>query len=114
MWLLLKRNARQQFKAKLQGGPRKGKASERQKDVDVQYNSRKTSPKGKNDNEENLDSSYSVVQPKKNANSENTLNIQSISKSANSVKSSIVIASSSKRSSADENGRKLDVILSEI
>ena len=31
MWLLLKRNARQQFKAKLQGGPRKGKFSEKQK-----------------------------------------------------------------------------------
>ena len=44
MWLLLKRNVRRQFKAKLQGGPWKGKVSERPKDVDVQYNSRKTSP----------------------------------------------------------------------
>ena len=44
MWLLLKRNARRQFKATLQGGPWKGKVSERPNDVDVQYNSRRTSP----------------------------------------------------------------------
>ena len=44
----------------------------------------------------------------------NTLNIESISKNENSTKSSIVIASSSETSSANENGRKLDMILSEI
>ena len=44
----------------------------------------------------------------------NTLNIESVSKSGNSTKLSIVIASSSETSSADENGRKLDMILSEI
>ena len=44
----------------------------------------------------------------------NTLNIESISESENSTKSSIVIASSSETSSADRNGRKLDMILSEI
>ena len=48
------------------------------------------------------------------ANSANTLNIQSISKSENSAKSSVVIASSSETSSPDENGKKLDMILSEI
>ena len=76
MWLLLKRNARLQFKAKLQGDPRKGKVSKRPKDVDILYNSRKPPPpphppphppppkkkkEGKSDNEENLDSSCSVV-----------------------------------------------------
>ena len=77
MWLLLKRNVRRQFKAKLQGGPWKGKVSERPKDVDVQYNSRKTSPpkKGKSDNKGNLDSSCSVVQLEESVNSVNTLNI---------------------------------------
>ena len=44
----------------------------------------------------------------------NTLNTESISKSENSTKLSIVIASSSETSSAGENGRKLDMILSEI
>ena len=48
------------------------------------------------------------------ANSANTLNIQSISKSDNSAKLSIVIASSSETSSADANGKKLDMILSEL
>ena len=47
------------------------------------------------------------------ANNANTLNIQSISKSENSAKSSIVIASSSETSSANENWKKLDMILSE-
>ena len=42
------------------------------------------------------------------------LNNQSISKSENLAKSSIVIAFLPKRSSADENGRKVDMILSEI
>ena len=44
----------------------------------------------------------------------NTLNIESISKSEDLTKSSIVIASSAETSSADENGRKFDVILREI
>ena len=111
MWLLLKRNARRQFKATLQGGARKAKVSGRAKNVDFQYNSRGTSKKAKSDNGENLSSSYSAVQLKESANSVNTLNIESISKSENSTKST---ASSSETSSADENGRKLDMILSEI
>ena len=51
---------------------------------------------------------------KKSANSDNTLNIESVSKTENSTKSSIVIASSYEKPSADENGRKLDMILNEI
>ena len=48
----------------------------------------KESPKkGKNDNEENLDSSCSVVQLEESTNSVNTLSIQSISKSEKSAKS---------------------------
>ena len=43
--------------------------------------------KGKNDNEENLDSSCSVVQLEESTNSVNTLSIQSISKSEKSAKS---------------------------
>ena len=70
--------------------------------------------KDKRDNGENLDCSCSVVQLEKNKNSVNTLNIQSISKSENSTKSSIVIASSSETSSANDNGRKLNLILREI
>ena len=68
MLLLLKRNARLQFKAKLQGDPRKGKVSKRPKDVDVHYNSRnlptkktKQKQKGKSNYAENLDSNCSVV-----------------------------------------------------
>ena len=77
MLLLLKRNARLQFKAKLQGDPRKGKVSKRPKDVDVHYNSMTPPPtptpppppspktkqkqKDKSDYEENLDSNCSVV-----------------------------------------------------
>ena len=68
MLLLLKRNGRLQFKAKLQGDPRKGKVSKRPKDVDVHFNSRnpptkktKQKQKGKSDYEENLDSNCSVV-----------------------------------------------------
>ena len=45
MWLLFKKNARQQFKATLQGGARKDKVSERPKNVEFQYNSRGTSKK---------------------------------------------------------------------
>ena len=44
MLLLLKRNGRLQFKAKLQGDPRKGKVSKRPKDVDVHFNSRNPPP----------------------------------------------------------------------
>ena len=67
--------------------------------------------KAKSDNGENLNSSYSTVQLEESAKGVNTLNIESISKSENSTKST---ASSSETSSADENGRKLDMILSEI
>ena len=42
--------------------------------------------KAKGDNGENLSSSYSAVQLKESANSVNTLNIESISKSENSTK----------------------------
>ena len=70
--------------------------------------------KGKSRNKENLDSSCSVVQLEESANSANTLNTQSISKSENSAKSSIVIALSSERSSAGENRKTLDMTLSEI
>ena len=45
MWLLLKGSIRRPFKATLQGGARKGKVSERPKNVDFQYNSRRTSKK---------------------------------------------------------------------
>ena len=45
MRLLLKGNVRRLFKATLQGGARKGKVSERPKNVDVQYDSRRTSKK---------------------------------------------------------------------
>ena len=123
----------------MQGGAGKAKLSERPKNVDIQHNhshkKRKDSifqtifpflmtmvqlkknlqkKKEKSDNGENLDSSCGVVQLEESANSANTLNIQSISKSENSAKSSVVIASSSETSSPDENGKKLDMILSEI
>ena len=55
-----------------------------------------------------------MVQLEESASSANTSNIESISKSEYSVKSSIVIASSSEISSADENEKNLDTILSEI
>ena len=45
MWLLFKGNVRQQFKATYQEGARKGKDSERPKNVDFQYNSTRTSKK---------------------------------------------------------------------
>ena len=70
--------------------------------------------KAKSDNGENLNSSYSTIQPEESANSVNTLNIKSISKSENPTKPSIVIASSSETSSANDNGRNLDMILSKI
>ena len=113
MWLLLKGNVRRQFKATLQGSAWKGKVSERPRNVDFQSNSRRTSKKKVKGNGENLDSSCSIVQLEESANSANTLNIESISKCENSIKLSIIIASSSERSSADENGRKI-MILSEI
>ena len=67
--------------------------------------------KAKSDNGENQSSTYSPVQVEESANSVNTLNIESISKSENSTKS---VASSSETSSADENRRKLDMVLSEM
>ena len=70
--------------------------------------------KAKSDNGENLNSSYCAVQLEESAKSVNTLNIESISKNENSTKSSIAIASLSETSSADGNGRKLDMILSQI
>ena len=45
MWLLLKGNVRRQFKARLQGGARKGKVREKPKNFDFQYNLRRTSKK---------------------------------------------------------------------
>ena len=45
MWLLLKGNVRPQFKATLRGDARKGKVRERPKNVEVHYNSRRTSKK---------------------------------------------------------------------
>ena len=96
----------------MQGGAQKGKVSERSKNVGVQYDLRRTSKekKGKGYNGGDLDSTCSDVQ----ANSANTLNIVSISKSENSAKSSIVIALLTEESSAGENGKKLDMILNEI
>ena len=70
--------------------------------------------KAKSDNGENLNSSYSTVQLEESAKGVNTLNIESISKSENSTKSSIVIASSSETSSAHGNEGNLDMILSKI
>ena len=61
--------------------------------------------KGKIDNGESLDSSCSAVQLKESASTANTLNIESVSKSENSAKLSIVIALSSETLSDDENGR---------
>ena len=43
--LLLKGNVRRRFKSTLQGGAKKRKVNERPKNVDVQYNSRRTSKK---------------------------------------------------------------------
>ena len=45
MWLLFEGNVRGQFKATYQEGARKGKDSERPKNVDFQYNSTRTSKK---------------------------------------------------------------------
>ena len=45
MWLLFEGNVRRQFKATNQEGAPKGKDSERPKNVDFQYNSRRTSKK---------------------------------------------------------------------
>ena len=85
MWLLLKGNVFQQFKATLQGS------------CNIAGNKIATLPR------------RVVV-----INSANTLNIESISKTENSTKSSIVIASSYEKPRADENRRKLDMILNEI
>ena len=93
----------------MQGGAQKGKVSDRSKKVGIKYDLRRTSKEenGKSDNGENLDSSCSDVPAEESA---NTLNIESISKSENSVKSSIVIVSQTEKLSADENGKKLDMI----
>ena len=45
MWLLFEGNVRRQFKPTYQEGARKGKDSERPKNVDFQYNSTRTSKK---------------------------------------------------------------------
>ena len=92
---------------------RQGKSKAKKRWLSVQLN-KKLQEKGKSNNGENLDSSCSIIQPEESANSANTLNIESISKRENLTKSSIVIASSSETSSAGKNGRKLDMILSEI
>ena len=68
--------------------------------------------KGKSANEESLDSSCSFVQSEESENNANTLNIASISKSGNSAKSSIVMASSTEF--ADGHGKKVDMKFSEI
>ena len=82
----------------------KAKLVKDQLNIDVQYDSR-ISPKKKmkTDNEENLDSSRSVAQAKESANSANTLNVESISKSENSAKLSVVIVLSTETSSTDES-----------
>ena len=61
-----------------------------QKNVDVRYDSRRTS-KEESNNGENFDSSCSVIKVEESANSANTLNIESIRKKENSAKSSFVI-----------------------
>ena len=68
--------------------------------------------KGKSANEESIDSSCIFVQAEESENNANTLNIAPISKSGNSAKSSIVIASSTEF--ADGHGKKVDMKLSEI
>ena len=92
----------------------KAKLGKSQKTLTFSTTQEEPQKKVKGDNGENLNSSYSAVQLEESTNSVNTLNIESLSKSENSTKSLIVIASSSETSNADENGRKLDMILSEI
>ena len=66
-----------------------------QKNVDVQNDLRRTSKEKKKCKSDNGD-------------------LESISKSENSTKSLLVIASLTETSSADENRKKIDMILSEI
>ena len=105
-------NFRRQFKATLKGGARKGEVSERPKTIHIQYDSIRTSKKkGKSNDKENLDSSCSFVQAEESENSANTLNIESISKSENWAKLSIVVASSNECADefAYEYGKKFDM-----
>ena len=97
MKLLLKQNVRQQLKATLQEGAQKGKVSGGQKKPSVK--------KGKGDNGEKLYSNCSVVQAEENANSANARNVGSVSKSESLAKSSVVIASSTEISNANEKGK---------
>ena len=113
MWLLLQGNVRRQFKATLQEVHGKAKLVKDQETLTFSPTQEELPKKKVKGNGENLDSSCSIVQLEESANSANTLSIESISKSEDSTKLSIMIASSSERSSADENGRKI-VILSEI
>ena len=92
---------------------RQGKRKAKKRWLSVQLN-KNLQEKGKSNDGDNLDSSCSVIQLEESANSANTLNTESISKRENLTKSSIVIASSPETSSADKNGRQLDMILSEI
>ena len=100
----------------MQGGARKGRVSERSK---KRWRSKRLKKnlqrkkKCKSDNGD-LDFSCNDVQAEESANSANTLSIESISKSENSTKSLLVIASLTETSSADENRKKIDMILSEI
>ena len=69
----------------------------------------------KSDDEEILESSRSFVQAEKRENNENTLNIESISKSENLAKSSIVIKPRHLKYPVLINmEKKLDMILSKI
>ena len=65
----------------------KAKLVKGQKTLTFSTTQKESPKKGKNDNEENLDSSCSVVQLEESTNSVNALSIQSISKSEKSAKS---------------------------
>ena len=65
----------------------KAKLVKGQKTLTFSTTQKESPKKGKNDNEENLDSSCSVVQLEESTNSVNTLSIQSISKSEKLAKS---------------------------
>ena len=65
----------------------KAKLVKGQKTLTFSTTQKESPKKGKNNNEENLDSSCSVVQLEESTNSVNTLSIQSISKSEKSAKS---------------------------
>ena len=113
MRLLLKGSARGKCKVTWQGGAQKGKDSQGSETIDVRYDLRRTSnEKVKIRNGENLDSSCSVAQAEKKVRMVRI--IESISKNVNSAKHSIVMASSTETSIADENETSLYMILSEI